>query len=694
LKIVKGRGDSGKFFPADTVNKAEALKMLLLVNRQKISDTDEKPYNDVEISDWFSGYFMQAQEKKLFDQSSSQNVYPAQTLTRGDLVEMMYRYQQQKLKREFSGIIDPAGTEHPEVLPAIEKDAWDGITLDREIIPVFRKGEITEISGKISPANSSDNVSIIVTDFEGKSFTFIGDSRDGKFSIPVFFKETGDIQIGILKGKSGSYITYSGKVFSGIADASSSEISPTPENFVAKHSLGKLLLMWDKKGNDVFHIQFRQNERVKNIYVNRKNSVLVPTSVFEGFKRGEIQVFIRGAKSSDTSSLNLITKFSSPQKIKISVFERFTETVSDDIEILSANYEYDNTISLKGRIKKSEISGNSGVILGKGYVLNTQEELFEKTLGISGNASQNFSLTFSPKRKDFYVIEISEKGGRALAVLPFAPRGMFPVLPNEFDRKSETLTKISQSDVFARINSFRKKHGRKALQLDSVISELALIRAEDMKKRNYFSHTTPAGKTVNDFRIDLGVKVPLSENIAIHSESGLDATYSLEFSPTHRQNLLDENISRVGIGLEEKENGSIILVQLFAGEKITESVLSHLQSEISGKILKKNTNITESSVLKKMTQQWANIMADQKDVEVKFSYDSGENWDDLIKNYKIQRTLKVYIGSFPSQESLRNFINNESEQYSGVFSSPKKTFGISLSMSDEGMIFLCMVGEE
>ena len=385
-KIVKGRGDSGKFFPADTVNKAEALKMLLLVNRQKISDAHEKPYNDVEISDWFSGYFMQAQEKKLFDQSSSQNVHPAQTLTRGDLVEMMYRYQQQKLKREFSGIIDPAGTQHPEILPAIEKDAWDGILLDKNLIPVFRKGEITEISGKIFPANSSDTVSLIVTNAEGKSFTFSGDSRDGKFSIPVFFKETGDIQIGILKGKSGTYITYSGKVFSGIAD-DSSEISSPPENFVAKHYLGKLLLMWDKNGNDVFHIQFRQNERVKNIYVNRKNSVLVPTSVFEGFKQGEIQVFIRGAKASDFSSLNLITKFSDPQKIKISVFERFTETISDDIEILSANYEYDNTISVKGRIKKSKNSGNAQVQFGKGYVLNTQEELFEKKLEISGNAS-------------------------------------------------------------------------------------------------------------------------------------------------------------------------------------------------------------------------------------------------------------------------------------------------------------------
>ncbi|HID92044.1 TPA: CAP domain-containing protein, partial [Candidatus Peregrinibacteria bacterium] len=670
----------------------------------------EKPYNDVEISDWFAGYFYEAQQKNIFTTKNTQNIYPAHTLTRGDLAQMMYKYSQFTNKSEYFDVLEISGNTSalPENIPEISQDSWDGVTLDQDILPLFRKGEIVTFSGKINAGSgNADTVSIIVTNSSGKSSKFSGDSRDGRFDIPVFFQEEGSVQIGILKGKSGSYITYEGQVFS----SPTKNTEPLPENtsgeishFSAKHELGRVRLDWTLKnpensdrGNSVFHVQFRQNEVVKNIFVNTsaqknpENSVLVPVSIFNNFSTGEIQIFIRGAKIGN-SSLDLKSKFSAISKVKISAFERFTETVSDDIEITSASYEYNNTITVKGRTKKSSVA------VGKGYVLTTGEDLFEKNLTlseISGKNTQKFILNFTPRKRDFYVVEISEKDGRALAVLPIAPQGMFPVIPNEFDKKEETLTKISTLDALRRINQFRKKYNRGVLNSDAVISELALIRAEDMKKRNYFSHTTPAGKTVNDFRSDLGVTVPLSENIAIHHQSGLDATYSLEFSPTHRKNLLDENISRVGIGLEEKEDGEIILVQLFAGEKISELVLENLQGEISEKIQKKHKTpafYTETSVLKKMTQQWANIMATQK--TAKFKYDSGEDWDDLLKNYKIQRSSNVFIGSFPSQESLQNFITHEAEKFSEIYSPQKKTFALSLAVSDEGILFLCMVGEE
>ena len=686
LGIVKGRGGSGKFFPEDTVNKAEALKMLLLVNKKPPQVSDTKSYADVDVESWFAGYFEEAQKRKLFDVSRTEGVNPAQTLTRGDLAEMMYRYRQFDDQNNFSGMILSKGTVTPEKSQNIPADSWEGVTLDEDLNPVFRKGEIFNFEGKIS--GNADIVSVILTDESGSVAKFSGEVSGGNFSIPVFFETVGKVQIGILLGKSGSYMSYEGEVFGNVLDEEKSEKFSAPENFSAKHYLGKLLLSWDSKGDSkhqLFHIQFRQNEVVKNIFVQGKNSALVPTSVFNNFSTGKIQVFIRSAKTKTSASFPLTTPFSDTKKITFSAFTRFTETLNeDDIKISEATYEYDDTIVIRGKI-----SGN--LQTEKAFVLNTKEELFEKKLSFSGSDG-SFSLEFSPQKKDFLVIEISDAGGKALAVLPFAPRGMFPILPNDFDKKAETLTKISELDTLRRINTFRKQHNRGVLKSDAVISELALIRAEDMKKRNYFSHTTPAGKTVNDFRIDLGVKVPLSENIAIHSESGLDAAYSLEFSPTHRQNLLDTNISRVGIGMEQKEDGSIILVQLFAGEKITESVLLDLQKKMNNEIQQKNSALQQSTVLQKMTQQWATIMAKKKSDQ--FEYDSGEKWDDLLTNYKIQRTSNVFIGSFPSQEVLSDFIQNKSEKFADIFSSAKKTFAISLAVSDEGMIFLCMVGEE
>jgi len=78
---------------------------------------------------------------------------------------------------------------------------------------------------------------------------------------------------------------------------------------------------------------------------------------------------------------------------------------------------------------------------------------------------------------------------------------------------------------------------------------------------------------------------------------------------------------------------------------------------------------------------------------------AGEKWDDLLESYKIQRTTQVFVGSFPSQKSLLEFINDEllkgnSGKFSGIISPSKKTLGISISISEEGILFLCMVGEK
>ncbi len=689
LNIIKGRGDSGLFVPADTVNKAEALKMMFLVNKISFSEISEKKniYADVPSDQWFSPYFLEAQNRKIFDQTSLQKILPQKKLTRGDLAEIMYRFSQNKNNAEFSGMILPENpAPKPEISPALAVDKWEGVKLSRPLSATVHKGEELIVSGEIS-GNSASEVSVILTLPSGKKEQFVGDSRDGKFDIPVFFPEKGKIQLGILKGKSGSYTTYPVTAVASIPLVEDGSAYNPPRNFSAQHELGRVKLTWKDSNNDFFHIQFRQKERVKNIYVSQKNTILVPVSVFSGFQKGEIQIFIRGAKKG-SSSFDFKSDFSAAEKLKISVIPRFTETLSSDVSLSSASYEYTNSVVVRGKVSAS--GKKNGVKIGKCYALTSGEELFEKSCVKS--AGTEFSLSFSPSKKDFYVIEISDMGGRALAVLPMAPKGIFPVLPNDFDLKRSTNTKISVKDVIARINTFRLAHGRSALRENLLISELAQVRAEDMKNRKYFSHVTPGGKTVNTFRSDFGIKVPLSENIALHSQSALDAAYSLEYSPTHRKNLLGFSAKQIGVGAEELSDGSVVLVQLFGADELSESGVVQLEKQILSEVLKKNSHLSSSSVLQKMTQQWSNIMAEKK--SAKFEFSSGEKWDDLLDSYKIQRSTQSFVGSFPSQESLMNFVSNESQKFSGTTSSAKKTFGLSLSLSEEGMIFLTMVGEE
>lgn len=90
--IVSGNPD-GTFVPDETVTKAAAMKILLLTNQVDLSNfvLTEKPYEDVEMSDWFALYFEYAKEKNLIEGDSNGNIIPAAGMTRGEVAEMMYR---------------------------------------------------------------------------------------------------------------------------------------------------------------------------------------------------------------------------------------------------------------------------------------------------------------------------------------------------------------------------------------------------------------------------------------------------------------------------------------------------------------------------------------------------------------------------------------------------------------------------
>ncbi len=91
LAIVKGDDGTGMFRPGDTVNLAEALKMLLKTNNIESPASASNPYWDVSKDAWFGPYFEYGRLAGLLDQSSNENVYPATPVTRGLLAELMYR---------------------------------------------------------------------------------------------------------------------------------------------------------------------------------------------------------------------------------------------------------------------------------------------------------------------------------------------------------------------------------------------------------------------------------------------------------------------------------------------------------------------------------------------------------------------------------------------------------------------------
>ena len=91
LTIVKGDGQTGLFAPGDTINLAEILKILIETKQIETSSPSENPYWDVDKNAWFAPYFDYARRTGLLDQSQSEEVNPALAINRGMLAELMYR---------------------------------------------------------------------------------------------------------------------------------------------------------------------------------------------------------------------------------------------------------------------------------------------------------------------------------------------------------------------------------------------------------------------------------------------------------------------------------------------------------------------------------------------------------------------------------------------------------------------------
>lgn len=89
--IISGHPD-GSFKPEDTVNRAEALKMLLIATGTVVP---EEPENEEEGSIWYELFMEYAKEHALIWPDSSGDYLPGATLTRGELADLIYRFKKE-----------------------------------------------------------------------------------------------------------------------------------------------------------------------------------------------------------------------------------------------------------------------------------------------------------------------------------------------------------------------------------------------------------------------------------------------------------------------------------------------------------------------------------------------------------------------------------------------------------------------
>ena len=151
-------------------------------------------------------------------------------------------------------------------------------------------------------------------------------------------------------------------------------------------------------------------------------------------------------------------------------------------------------------------------------------------------------------------------------VTPTQPNGQTQQQTQQQTRQTTPTTNISQyaQQVIDLTNKERARAGLPALRADAQLSSVAQKKSEDMRKNNYFSHTSPTYGSPFDMMRDFGVSYRTAgENIAKGQRTPQEVVNAWMNSAGHRANILNRNFTHIGVGFDGNGN---YWTQMFIGK--------------------------------------------------------------------------------------------------------------------------------
>ncbi len=130
----------------------------------------------------------------------------------------------------------------------------------------------------------------------------------------------------------------------------------------------------------------------------------------------------------------------------------------------------------------------------------------------------------------------------------------------DFDLKEDP---VSERAMFEKINEERQKIAINKLVFDDNLTKVARVHAKDMWLRRYFSHYSPEGKDVGDRLSHAKIAYTIAgENLAL-APTVQTAHTGLMNSTGHRENILNGQYRKVGIGVIDNGVYGKMFVQVF-----------------------------------------------------------------------------------------------------------------------------------
>ncbi|MEI4789977.1 CAP domain-containing protein [Bacillus sp. FJAT-53060] len=121
--------------------------------------------------------------------------------------------------------------------------------------------------------------------------------------------------------------------------------------------------------------------------------------------------------------------------------------------------------------------------------------------------------------------------------------------------KEDSSLNAFEKEVVELTNKERAKQGLKALSVDTKLSKSARAKSQDMKDKNYFSHTSPTYGSPFDQMKQFGITYKTAgENIAQGQRSPQEVMTAWMNSEGHRANILNKNYTHIGVGYVKDGN--------------------------------------------------------------------------------------------------------------------------------------------
>ena len=126
---------------------------------------------------------------------------------------------------------------------------------------------------------------------------------------------------------------------------------------------------------------------------------------------------------------------------------------------------------------------------------------------------------------------------------------------------------LVEDAVLELVNRTREGRGLPALERSELIAQLARAHSRDMASRGYFAHLSPGGISATARARSRGLVFRrMAENIARNQRADDPARTAVDgwmASSAHRENLLDPEMTRTGVGVAVDPDGMVYITQVF-----------------------------------------------------------------------------------------------------------------------------------